>query len=560
MATLTRVTVLCPNGRRQTVNLTSNSSILQILEEVCQKQNLNADDFDICHYNKPVDLSLPARFANLSNNAQLELQPAKTVRKDCLVTVGLQLESGERIMKDFVPSTSVWDVVEQCLNTKPDKTNSKENEVPVCIYMRQKLVGNALRETTLRGLGLTKGSAIIRLLYRNPDDLSEQAHISTSLSKPVKDTSTTYSATASSSTSNEMECDPPVDKQKMYSGLKNDQKNLNDAPSVPHKQVQSSSFVSENRELSNPDVTLHEKKKNENFLSRIIPSRETKATSDSHILNKTNENMSNFLQEQKMELDSVSMDQESSENTEEIGAIHYIGGRHAVLYSLDDITDAKKADLPDEFFDLTVDDVKYLMEEFKKARVDMENQPLLTKELRNRQILQKLGRFKQTVIRVYFPERYVLQAVFEAQETVQDVCDFIRNYLEDKSLNFYLYTTPPKEKKDSFKTLIESMLIPAAVVYFGCDKFSSNYLMETLKGKVSDPRAASLAAYESRKQAIIEIEEEMTKEQQLDEMTNNLVQPDVAEYKVPGPCFSQASSSSQATEEKVPKWLKLSKK
>lgn len=74
--------------------------------------------FSSSHYNKPLDLTLPVRFANLSNNAQLELQPVKVARKPCLVTVGLQLESGERIMKDFVPSTSVWDVVEQCLNTR----------------------------------------------------------------------------------------------------------------------------------------------------------------------------------------------------------------------------------------------------------------------------------------------------------------------------------------------------------------------------------------------------------------------------------------------------------
>ena len=118
-------------------------------------------------------------------------------------------------------------------------------------------------------------------------------------------------------------------------------------------------------------------------------------------------------------MDSTSMDQDPT--NDEIGAIHYIGGRHAVVYSLNDITDVKKADLPDEFFELTIDDAKYLMEEFKKSRKEIENQPLLTKELRNRQILKKLGRFKKTVIRVYFPERLVLQAVFEAQETVQDI-------------------------------------------------------------------------------------------------------------------------------------------
>lgn len=54
---------------------------------------------------------------------------------------------------------------------------------------------------------------------------------------------------------------------------------------------------------------------------------------------------------------------------------------------------------------------------FFSFRIELDNQPLLTKELRNRQMLQKLGRFKQTVIRVYFPEKLVLQAVFEAGET-----------------------------------------------------------------------------------------------------------------------------------------------
>ena len=65
--------------------------------------------------------------------------------------------------------------------------------------------------------------------------------------------------------------------------------------------------------------------------------------------------------------------------------------------------------------------------------MDLENQPLLTKELRNRQLLQKLGRFKQTVIRIYFPERLVLQAVFEAQETG----DFIYNNNNDNYVNSY---------------------------------------------------------------------------------------------------------------------------
>lgn len=42
------------------------------------------------------------------------------------------------------------------------------------------------------------------------------------------------------------------------------------------------------------------------------------------------------------------------------------------------------------------------------------------------------------------------------------------------------------------------MLVPAAVVYFGCDTQQSSYLAGYLRSKLSDPRAAALAAYESR--------------------------------------------------------------
>ena len=41
------VTVLCPGGRRQVVMVTPNTSILQVLEEACNKQKLDPKSFDL---------------------------------------------------------------------------------------------------------------------------------------------------------------------------------------------------------------------------------------------------------------------------------------------------------------------------------------------------------------------------------------------------------------------------------------------------------------------------------------------------------------------------------
>lgn len=47
------------------------------------------------------------------------------------------------------------------------------------------------------------------------------------------------------------------------------------------------------------------------------------------------------------------------------------------------------------------------------------------------------------------------------------------------------------------------MLVPAAVVYFGCDSQRPSYLSMNLRSKLSDPRAAALAAFESRYNVIV---------------------------------------------------------
>lgn len=41
------IIVLLPGGRRQTVKVDHNTTILEVLENVCQKANLSSEDYDL---------------------------------------------------------------------------------------------------------------------------------------------------------------------------------------------------------------------------------------------------------------------------------------------------------------------------------------------------------------------------------------------------------------------------------------------------------------------------------------------------------------------------------
>lgn len=73
--------------------------------------------------------------------------------------------TGERRTADFSPNTSLYDLV---ISLAPGELNSLEH--PTIMYMRQEVVGeNALREKTLRQLGLIRGRAILRLLNKQTE-------------------------------------------------------------------------------------------------------------------------------------------------------------------------------------------------------------------------------------------------------------------------------------------------------------------------------------------------------------------------------------------------------
>uniref|UniRef100_A0A8C9IBB8 UBX domain-containing protein n=2 Tax=Piliocolobus tephrosceles TaxID=591936 RepID=A0A8C9IBB8_9PRIM len=144
---------------------------------------------------------------------------------------------------------------------------------------------------------------------------------------------------------------------------------------------------------------------------------------------------------------------------------------------LEERLQAWPAELPDEFFELTVDDVRRRLAQLKSERKRLEEAPLVTKAFREAQIKEKLERYPKVALRVLFPDRYVLQGFFRPSETVGDLRDFVRSHLGNPELSFYLFITPPKTVLDDHtRTLFQANLFPAALVHFGAKEPAGVYL------------------------------------------------------------------------------------
>lgn len=160
---------------------------------------------------------------------------------------------------------------------------------------------------------------------------------------------------------------------------------------------------------------------------------------------------------------------------------------------LGELLQAWPVELPDEFFEVTVDDVRRRLAQLKSERKRLEEAPLVTKAFREAQMKEKLERYPKVVLRVLFPDRYILQGFFRPSETVGDLRDFVRSHLGNPALPFHLFITPPKTiLEDHTLTLFQANLFPAALVHFGAEEPTGLYLEPKLLEHTVSPSAADV--------------------------------------------------------------------
>ena len=119
-----------------------------------------------------------------------------------------------------------------------------------------------------------------------------------------------------------------------------------------------------------------------------------------------------------------------------------LGKREELLFNLADVKSVPQDDIPDNYYEPTEKDLKILLRDAKEKQAKLENFPLLTTAQRrleeSRDKLYRLRKYKQSIIRIRFPNQFVLQALFAPVENVQTVKDFIKTYLEQPDSDFTL--------------------------------------------------------------------------------------------------------------------------
>ncbi|XP_014469701.1 PREDICTED: tether containing UBX domain for GLUT4 [Dinoponera quadriceps] len=532
MAAIKSVIVLAPNGRRQNVKVTLNTTILQVLEEVCRKQGYNVDDYDIKHVHRILDLNTSFRFTGLPNNAQLEMVACTKVRSMSNVTIGIQPEDGERVTREFSPNTTL---AQALTDIYPDS----DLERVVLIYMHNEVCGReALEKTTLRSLGLNSGRAILRLMYRDPKQLKTQAHVSAPLlPKPV-----TAVDNSSSNRNSQRVPSPTPHCSKTMDGviLPTEMADIQNKPGGKMS-VNIDEVKMDATDETKLDANADEEKMDVE-IERVDTRNEGRSKEmDTSTIEETH-SASSVREHGTDERDPVT--EACKKDQEDTYKIEFLGERNALVFNQAGTQALPRDELPDSFFELNLHDARTLLRDAKRRREELESAPLLTEAQRqldrDKRTLDQLNKYRRTVIRIQFPDQFVLQGLFGPLESVQTVKDFITNYLDDPSCAFTIYTAPPKHILNPEARLIDENLIPSAVVYYS----GQSSLRPSVKAKLTDPRAAGIEAVRSRTDTMREEQNPTTRNE------------GAVENESDGVTAGPSGESSAQNENKIPKWFK----
>ncbi|XP_062869284.1 tether containing UBX domain for GLUT4 [Trichomycterus rosablanca] len=514
-ASTTTVSVLAPNGRRQTVKVSPNTPLLQILEEVSKKLEFNPDDYGLKFQRNVLDLTLQWRFASLPNNAKLEVVTSTRARAgaESMVRVALQLEDGSRLQGSFSSGLSLWELLNHFSQTRIPELELS-GSTPVCVYMRDEVSGQeALKKTTFRSLGLTGGSAIVRYVVKesNTPEPSEPMEEAATPTDPATASNASEPSPVINTTPPDQPAEPtpapvPVQMPSLPSQSSETAAKMCQAPPVQQEETASKQQpeVQPKTKQTPPESRTEQQVDQE----RPGPSREYhshSATPSSFVpfsgggqrlggsgVDGPNESSSSSSSSSppKAKKAKASHDVQRSagatcgaNDSEEAEEYLEPVDREPFVFHLDTAAQRQcdTQDLPDEFFEVTVDDIRKRFAQLKSERRTLEEAPLMTQSLREAQKKEKMDRYPKVVIRVQFPDRRVLQGFFRPLETVAVLRQFVRTHLQDPEISFYLFIAPPKTILDNpSATFFQANLFPAALVYFGSDVKTECFLRSDL--------------------------------------------------------------------------------
>ncbi|KAH6556628.1 hypothetical protein KP509_1Z166400 [Ceratopteris richardii] len=138
---------------------------------------------------------------------------------------------------------------------------------------------------------------------------------------------------------------------------------------------------------------------------------------------------------------------------------------------------------PDSFYVFTEED--YARELASRKSVSH----FKTKKIRDAEAAARRARVTKAIIRVQFPDNYILQVTFQPSDTLVSLTELLKKVISRTDLPFSLYITPPKVHLcDLTKDFYELGLCPGGLVHFVYDipegnswlLLQSDYLVNSL--------------------------------------------------------------------------------
>ncbi|KAM9258271.1 tether containing UBX domain for GLUT4 isoform 1-T1 [Cariama cristata] len=540
------VSVLAPSGRRVTVRVGPGTVLLQILEEVCRKQGGSPGEYGLKFQRSVLDLSLQWRFARLPNNAKLEMVPVSNrVGIGNTIRIALQLDDGSRLQDTFLCQQTLWELLNHFAKIREFMEQRGEFS-PVCIYMRDEISGkDALEKTTLKSLGLTGGSAIIRVVMKKCSSSGREEAVGATVRcneltvrpGPIEGAVDVPLPQANTFPEN-------LDHEDVTMSLNsctNKQDSIRESHASleelrPYSEPESTPFVpffGDGQRLGDSSVVAPS-------LGLDMPSSKlptTFSTPGGPSKPKKSKNSQDLQKEQEQLVE-----------------------REALVCHLDllEPLPAGPEELPDEFFEVTVDDVRKRLAQLQSERKRLEEAPLMTRSLREAQLKEKLERYPKVVLRVHFPDRHFLQGFFHPSETVGILRDFVRSHLADADLPFYLFIAPPRIiLNDESLTLFEAKLFPTAVIHFGSEECRDCYLKSDLLSSAVSPSAADVLVARRLSKSLVPSASSSV-ESTVPSLSEPKVGGDNKTNEQPEPAsLQEAPQVLRRPPGKIPKWLKL---
>jgi len=131
--------------------------------------------------------------------------------------------------------------------------------------------------------------------------------------------------------------------------------------------------------------------------------------------------------------------------------------------------DAKEAERLKQL-KLTEDKLDEAIENTQALRFLAENEKNMKFRNKRQEELERIKNqqvYTTALIRIRFPDDYVLQGTFGALEKIDSLYKFVKDHLATPEREFYLYETPPKKIiKEMSATMKATRLVPSGMLYF----------------------------------------------------------------------------------------------